>query len=348
MKNCSLNFLTSPNKVCGFGKYSSFLIDELKKYCDVIPVYVIPNSNPFYYIKKAKECSKILIHIQFEYSFFWNSSKILGIYAFLFFPILYRKHRIVTTLHEITIQSLHNIILLKIIAYCSKRLIVHTEEAKERLLKAGIKPNKIFIIPLGVLYTPTFLNKEDVKRDLGFNTNEKIVLFFGFLNPMKGIEDLIDAMVGIDATLVIAGDLHPSNKEKGKLYLEELHSRISQREINAKFLGYIDNKDIPLIMNSADLIVLPYKNNLQSGVFNLVSSYRIPCISSNIRSFSDINRKYQYPYIFSNLHEDIKKLLSDSKLNEQLKNAANKYNTDNSIDKVIQDTLNVYGYVMND
>jgi len=346
MKKCSLDFVTSPPKVCGIGEYSNHIIEELKKYCEINPVYIEPHRNPFYYIKKAKECSKTLIHIQFEYGFFWGIKIIHGIYAWIFYPIVARDRCVITTFHEIINQPPQNILTLRLISVYSKKIIVHTSEAKERLLQAGVKAEKIMVIPLGVLYSSLSLDKMEVKKELGIEPHEQIVLFFGFLSPDKGVDNLIEAMKGIDATLVIAGDLHPFNKGTDAWYLRRLHSLAQDPAVKVKFLGYIPDEKIPIIMNAADLVVLPYKKILQSGVLNLISAYKLPCIASNIRSFNDINHRYNYPFIYGNLHDDISKILSDNDLKEQLKRSAEIYNVDNSIEKVVKLTLNVYKNVM--
>ncbi|HOB59692.1 MAG TPA: glycosyltransferase [Methanoregulaceae archaeon] len=346
MDKCSLDFVTSPPKVCGIGEYSDHIIEELKKYCEIHPVYIEPHKNPFYYIKKADECSRKLIHVQFEYGFFWGIKIIHGIYAWLFYPIIARDRYVITTFHEILHKSIPDALILRLISFYSKKVIVHTTEAKERLLQAGVKEDKIEIIPHGVLYTAFPLDKKNAKRELNIEADEKTVLFFGFLHRDKGVDNLIEAMKGIDATLIIAGDIHPFNKGKDGWYLENLHFLANDPAVKVKFLGYVSDEKIPLVMSAADIAVLPYKKILQSGVFNIISAYKIPCLASKIRFFDDTNRQYHYPYIYTNLHDDIVRLFRDFELRNQLTKFAENYNADNSIENVVRKTVDIYKKIL--
>jgi glycosyltransferase involved in cell wall biosynthesis len=81
------------------------------------------------------------------------------------------------------------------------------------------------------------------------------LLFVGRLNPVKGVEYLIDAMAGIkkkgtDVELTIAGD-GPERKR-----LENLSKRLNVYN-HVRFLGMVDRLKIASLMSESDIFVLP-------------------------------------------------------------------------------------------
>ena len=78
--------------------------------------------------------------------------------------------------------------------------------------------------------------------------NKKVVLFVGRLAEKKGVKYLIEAMDGVDAKLVIAGD--------GPLR-SELEAQAASLNIDVEFLGAKTHDELKEIYASADLFVAP-------------------------------------------------------------------------------------------
>ncbi|GAI57372.1 unnamed protein product, partial [marine sediment metagenome] len=74
-------------------------------------------------------------------------------------------------------------------------IIAPTEKEKEELiLHYGTLPERIGVVPCGVnleQFKP--VSKEHARQYLGFN-NDKIILFVGRIDPLKGIDKLIEAV----------------------------------------------------------------------------------------------------------------------------------------------------------
>jgi teichuronic acid biosynthesis glycosyltransferase TuaC len=83
---------------------------------------------------------------------------------------------------------------------------------KEKMVKNGVSEGKITVIPNGV-NTRYFrlLDKAQCRKDLNIDLKTKVILFVGNLVPIKGVEDLLDAIVEIktklsELKLIIVGD----------------------------------------------------------------------------------------------------------------------------------------------
>ena len=137
-------------------------------------------------------------------------------------------------------------------------IIAPTEKEKEGLvLHYGSAPEKISVIPCGVnleVFKP--MGKEKAKRELGLG-DEKIILFVGRIEPVKGIEQLLRAMSYLQnrhsSRLVIIGGDDNSQYETGKLLrlARELHI-----EDSVTFAGSIKQDELLCYYSAADVCVI--------------------------------------------------------------------------------------------
>jgi glycosyltransferase involved in cell wall biosynthesis len=206
MKICYIS--PYPPQKEGIGDYTFKLVEEIKNSFKINP-YVITfkkNKNKSSYLKPIfgysyKDLNKTyktlleikpeIIHIQYGISSFMLSS----------FSLLKVLSKVKKKIHCKLAITFHGAkgdtdlffgagaIFYKYYAKLFDRIYVHTEEGKNILVsKCGIKMSKIKLIPFGTYY---FKYKEDLSEDLDKKyclKNSKIILFFGFIYPIKGIE----------------------------------------------------------------------------------------------------------------------------------------------------------------
>jgi glycosyltransferase involved in cell wall biosynthesis len=108
-------------------------------------------------------------------------------------------------------------------------------------------------------------SKEQAKRILGF-PDKKIILFFGYIKPYKGIDLLIRSFPFIKeeypgTVLIILGEVY-GTKEKYYSLIEET----GFREDILLEDKYIPSAEVELYFKGADVLVLPYRQATQSGV----------------------------------------------------------------------------------
>lgn len=101
------------------------------------------------------------------------------------------------------------------------------------------------------------LDKE--RKKLHISGNKKIVVYVGRLSEEKGIDKLLEAIPLVktqNIKVLIVGSLiyNQSAVDMYQLKLKELAEKSKDKVI---FTGYIDQKELPLIYNLADVTVLP-------------------------------------------------------------------------------------------
>jgi glycosyltransferase involved in cell wall biosynthesis len=142
-------------------------------------------------------------------------------------------------------------------------LVAVSRNTRRELLEAGALPSKVFSILNGVdkdVFKP--MNKDRAKtlveEILRIRLKDKVLLHVN-PGPRKGTHILIKAVAmlrriyGDNFTLLIAGRIGP------KTYREyiELMIRNLKLEENVKVLGYVENKLLPLLYDSADVGIVP-------------------------------------------------------------------------------------------
>lgn len=152
-------------------------------------------------------------------------------------------------------------------------VVVMTEAARSRLLASyDLTPSKVVMIPHGAATpaSPAVAAPRPAPRS-------PRVLTWGLLGPGKGIEWAIDAMsLLVDLhpapNYLVAGATHPKVRERaGESYRDMLHRRIAdapQRPSVSFDNTYHDLSDLDQLIQSADVVVLPYDSDDQvtSGV----------------------------------------------------------------------------------
>jgi len=147
---------------------------------------------------------------------------------------------------------------LELVAECD-RIIASTECEKEHLIKwYDAEPGKVSVVPCGVnLSQFNRLDKESARQHLGFN-GDGIVLFVGRVDPLKGIDRLIEAVPmlnsGRDMKLVVVGGDEESGPEVEKLRRLSCELQIQD---SVTFAGTVKHQDLPAYYNAADVCVIP-------------------------------------------------------------------------------------------
>jgi D-inositol-3-phosphate glycosyltransferase len=139
------------------------------------------------------------------------------------------------------------------------RVICATEQERNFIRQLyGADPSKIAVIPLGVdldRFRPTA--KRDARKVLGLE-DERIILFVGRIEPLKGLDILINAAALLESdvecrVVVVGGD------ESSEARVQELQDMARDRGIGHRvaFVGAVDHDQLPLYYNAADVCVVP-------------------------------------------------------------------------------------------
>lgn len=112
---------------------------------------------------------------------------------------------------------------------------------------------------------------------------EQRILAFGKWGTYKRLDLLLEAFEEVckhvpRVQLVVAGTDHP----KATGYLKEMEEKCAGRT-QIKFIGYVPEKEIPTVFQSASVVAMPYTSSAgSSGIAHLASAYGVPIISSDL------------------------------------------------------------------
>jgi beta-1,4-mannosyltransferase len=115
----------------------------------------------------------------------------------------------------------------------------------------------------------------DARQELGIAAQAKVFLFFGQIREYKNVTGLIRAfrkIASADAILCIAG------RPKPESIAEELRRETSRDERILLHLENIPKERVQLFFRAADLVVLPYRDILNSGTAILALSFSRPIL----------------------------------------------------------------------
>ncbi len=144
-----------------------------------------------------------------------------------------------------------------------------------------LKPDARYIQRSHPLYDHfgTALPSGQAREKLGLPHQGKVLLFFGFIRPYKGLDLLIEAFgqLGGDYHLLIAGEPYGSFDKYQKL----IDASPNKERIHL-FVEYIDNERVPLFFSASDLCVLPYKSATQSGITNISFHFNLPVVATDV------------------------------------------------------------------
>ncbi|WP_092328942.1 glycosyltransferase family 4 protein [Butyrivibrio sp. YAB3001] len=132
------------------------------------------------------------------------------------------------------------------------------------------------------------MSKEAARQLLGIKSDEKILLFFGFVRKYKGLDYLIKAMPEVkknlsDCRLLVVGDFGDDKDE----YLGLIKDGDVSDVIDI-YDGYIPDKDVEKFFAACDVVVLPYVSATQSGIVQIAYGFDKPVIATNVGGLPDV------------------------------------------------------------
>ena len=139
----------------------------------------------------------------------------------------------------------------RIVAFSS-----HERDAMVRLY--GADASRVMLAPCGVdlsLFRP--LDQEAVRDRLGLN-GEKVFLYVGRLEPLKGLDLLLHMTTHLETcekirVLVVGGG---ASEEQEVARLQALAKSLDVEEV-FDFVGRVEQEELPLYYNAADVCVMP-------------------------------------------------------------------------------------------
>lgn len=207
------------------------------------------------------------------------------------------------------------------------RIIVHSDYAKESLKHyfPDFPESKIHIVPHGdsdFLFNEP-ISKKDAREKLNLPQDQQLVLFFGQIKKVKGLDVLLKAWAIVrdkmkNAKLLVVG-------RPWKVEQDLFDNIVKEEKLEENCIlnySYVPNEIIPYYFAAADIVALPYREIYSSGVMVRSLDYRAAIIASDLDTFKRIIVDGENGILFKNedekdLAEKIMSLLHDE---EKMKN----------------------------
>lgn len=235
-------------------------------------------------IKRKKELANFdIIHVHFAYP--------AGFAAALIGKIL--KKPVVLTVRGTDINYFPTDPVLKIIIRYSlnriTKIIAVSDNLKRKVSNLNIKCNKIEVVPNGVdLNLFKAIDKGSVRKKLGINDHNKVILYVGAFEKVKGLEFLLRAYKEIlksyvfnEATLILIGTGSITKKIKRMIWDYDIYDHVLLKK-------YIKHEEIPLWMNASDVFCLPSLNEGRPNVLYEAIACGTPVVATNVGGVSEI------------------------------------------------------------
>ena len=224
-------------------------------------------------------------------------------------------------------------------------LIVHTSDAKRRLIELGLQEARISVVKHGLLGAASGANVPR-PRDSGGKLK---LLLFGKLKAYKGIDVLIEALGIMPAHLrraidvrIVGEPFFDLNGIRERIATLELHNCVSITE------EYVADDAIPELIQWADVLLFPYRQIDASGVLFTALNYRKPFVAARLGAFVDIADEFGNGVLVDATRADLlakalTAIAEDENLVERLSAAARSVDLAKFTWKAIaQDTLRIY------
>ena len=120
------------------------------------------------------------------------------------------------------------------------------------------------------------------RQDIPVGDTDKLLLFFGFIRPYKGLDIALQAMAderirAAGIKLLIAGEFY-----EDRAPYDALIQRLGIREALILRTDFIPDSEVRNYLCAADAVIQPYRNATQSGVTPLAYHFERPMIVSNV------------------------------------------------------------------
>lgn len=142
------------------------------------------------------------------------------------------------------------------------------------------------------------MSKKSARELLKLSTEEKVLLFFGFIRDYKGLKYLIEAMPEINAKisdirLMIVGDF--GSEVNKRTYTDLINKNNIEKHVDI-YDGYIPDRGIEKFFAACDLVVLPYEDATQSGIVQIAYGFEKSVVVTNVGGLPDVveDRKTGY------------------------------------------------------
>ena len=164
--------------------------------------------------------------------------------------------------------------------------LVQSREDSGRLL--GLRRNasvRVNPLPSYDFFNRARYTRAAAREELG--VDGRMILFFGYVRPYKGVGVLLDAFAEVlarmDAVLYVVGEIY-EGRERYLAQMKTLGIEDRVRLIDR----YVGNEEVEKYFSACDLVVLPYLSATQSAVVQIAYGFQKPVVVTSVGGLPDV------------------------------------------------------------
>ena len=219
-------------------------------------------------------------------------------------------------------------------------------------------PNKMVIVPPGVDVSHFYpIPADEAKSFVGLKPEDRMILFVGRIEPLKGVDTLINAMCCLklkDANrpvhLAIIGGDPSASPEQMTVEMARLQKMCEDLGLGKAviFLGKRDQDTLPYYYSAAEVLVMPSHYESFGMVALEAMACGTPVIASEVGGLAYLVRDGETGFTIpaeepETLCEKLSWLLNDPELHQKMSGQAAEYAQDYAWDKIATQIVDVYG-----
>ena len=190
-------------------------------------------------------------------------------------PVVFMVHNVLP--HE---RLPFDRLLAKLCLGRGNAFITHSLPEAERLKAVLGSQIKVSCLPHPLYDQYSKQERKAARKQLGYDPDELLLLFFGLVRPYKGLDCLIEALgklkqSGAAPKLLAAGEFW----QNPAAFYKQIH-RLGLDELVRLDNRYMPDEEIPGLFSAADLFVAPYIDGTQSGAVRLAMSFGLPILAT--------------------------------------------------------------------
>ena len=218
----------------------------------------------------------------------------------------------------------------------ANQMVVTTPSIRNSILEQHpLDPERVSVIP-------NFVDTDVFQPGPSDNFSSKRIVFIGRLEAPKNLISLVRSMKDVDAELLLIGT---GDKEI------ELRQIVNDESLPVRFLGKVPNNDLPKILRSAALFVMPSHYEGHPKALLEAMACGLPVIGSDVPGICDVIQHNVNGYLCSTSPNEIRSaieaLLGNKGLRTELGANAKKYIDENcSLERVKDMELQVLKQVI--
>ncbi|CAA9400326.1 MAG: Glycosyltransferase [uncultured Rubrobacteraceae bacterium] len=213
--------------------------------------------------------------------------------------------KVVITAHDVQsfVESLSVPWMVRAAYRLADLVIAQSAISEKELVKVlGVPEKKIAKIPHGnyISLVAGMPAQDEARARLGLSNTARVLLFFGQIKEVKGLDVLLQAMPQLvredpGTILLVAGKVWKDDFRRYTAQIEALG--ISENcELHLRF---IPDSEVANYYAAADVVVLPYRRIYQSGVLLMAMSYGKPVLVSDIEGMTEVVEDGVNGYVFA-------------------------------------------------